>query len=196
MDFNTLLSVTQQQFSVEDYVYEDYFIENYDLSLYEVQSPFISKFMSGRSKSEIRKVSTAPLSIKDVEMNSEVFQEYVKLIYEDRNKISFNPDIFITNNDNTRLATNDFRIILNEGGSKKIPLFIKHKVASICILLLIGYMDEPIAYNLIKDLVKDYCILDMTFQAKGFVYVNFLNSSINKNFKYKGLIRHGDNLSK
>lgn len=179
--------------------YESYFISNYDFSLYELTQDIIQNFIYRRKQDFIpNKIFDLPNinTISDM-TNNNLLVNYIEQIYESNTLKTINPDYFITNDDKTRLMTKDLRVVLNEGNIKKsIPIGIKYKIASLCLLVLTGSLEEPAFVNIVEDLIKGYGVSEITYQAKGFVYINFITKQVSKeNLNYK-LVFSGKSIGK
>lgn len=190
IEYPELIAYSQRGFEMTDNKYNDYFISNYDFSLFERVTNIINRLIPNKDdNSKFIKIVDLPNINLISDKDNLLLIDYVNMIYSSDKHITINPDYFLLNDDNSRLITKDLRIILNENGSGKIPKHIKHKVASLCLLMLVGQLDEPSGQHLINELIKGYGVAELTYQAKGFLYINFLSKSVDKSFEYRGLFR-------
>lgn len=172
-----------------DNTYKSYFISKYDFSLYELTKKTLLHIADRMDNYFVKKIINLPNIEEISSMNNIDFSRYVEMIHETDKFIILNPDYFVANKDDSRILSKDLRIVVNESLAGKIPISIKYKIASLCLLMLIGILDEPIGLNLINDLLSNYGVANIVYLAKGFLYIDLISKKVSRDFQFKGTLQ-------
>jgi hypothetical protein len=165
---------------ISEIVSED-FILSFDFSIQKYQPGWVFGFPN-----RFKDVETI-FELKDATevLNKEDLLEfYVDEIMDKPYKRRFmHIDNFCFSKDRTKVATKNFRILIDDL-SGKVPRDELLHIASIASLMLSGKLEYTIGYDYICDIMKKYGYTKFTFQENGYLHIDLGNRL--KGPKYKG----------
>jgi hypothetical protein len=167
-------------------IVDEEFIRTFDLSIQEFQPKrlFASKqrFVDIQTLFEINDVTK--------QLHDEVLWEnFIDTILEHSNNKKFiSIDNFCFSKDRTKVATKDFRILIDDL-SGKIPKDEMLHVATIASLMLAGKFNIVHGYDYIMDIMKKYGYTSFSYQGKGYLHVSLGNSQNTISYKDPGRVK-------
>lgn len=149
-------------------VINDKFILTYDLSLYKY-----NRNMFKRSINQLFYVNDG----ENFMINSQNLNNYINIILDTTDYIKFmNPNNFAFNEDFHRIASFDFRILIDDLTGKVTKEDLLH-IASISSLILSGKIDVPIGYQHIIDYLEKKGEVVQNFSLNGYMHIKILKKT-------------------
>lgn len=166
--FSDLIHLTYQKLlndldlnALSNIVVDDYLL-SLDLSIY--------KYNKGLFKSGIVEVLKVDNNI-DLISDSSLFAEYLKIILNPDEGIKFmNPNNFAFTDDMSRIASFDFRILIDDLTGKVTKEELLH-IATISSLMLSGKIDIPIGYQMIIDCLEKKGQVTQSYSSSGYLHI-------------------------
>lgn len=161
-------------------IVSEQFIRSFDLSVQQFQYDSIFGFRKRfRDIETILEVNNNPIFL----MDENLLKNYQEILMEPSVYKKFmHIDNFCFSKDNSKLATKDFRVLIDDL-SGSVPRDELLNVASIASLMLSGYIDYTIGYDYIIEIMKKYGYTEFTFQERGYIHIK-LGDKTNE-FKYR-----------
>lgn len=167
---------------LSEIVFEE-FIHSFDFSVQQFQLRGLFGF-----RKQFRDIKTL-FELKD---SNELFtdekklEEYIDILFEDSGTKKFmSIDNFCFSKDRTKIATKDFRILIDDL-SGIVPKDEMLHIATIASLMLSGGIEYPIGYDYIVSVMKKYGYTTFTFQEKGYLHINLGDGKDSLIFKQPG----------
>lgn len=174
----TLLNVDQlAKIVIEDYV------KTIDFSL-----QYYKKGLFGINMERSKNIKTL-FKVKDsseVTMNSDTLKKYIDILMQTDPEYKFMTiDNFAFSEDKHRIATMDFRILVDDL-SGKVPKWILLHAASIATAMLSGLLEYAIGYDHIVSMMDRYGYTKFSYQSNGYLRLVISKDKVefNRNFEY------------
>lgn len=138
------------------------YFRNIDLSLYH----FKDRTFSFDKIVKLFDVDNSNLVQDDSKM-----KEYFNILIDRKDNIKFmNPDSFVFSELSNKIATYDFRILIDDDTGKVNKRDMLH-VASIAKLALSGLIEIPICHQEIEDYLSKYGEVEIKFSSNGYLHL-------------------------
>jgi hypothetical protein len=96
---------------------------------------------------------------------------FIEVMFENSDRKKFlNVNNFNFSRDGTKIATVDFRVLVDDLSGKVSKEELLH-IASIASMMLTGIIEYPIGYSYIIDFMKKHGYTEFTFQENGYLHI-------------------------
>jgi hypothetical protein len=101
-----------------------------------------------------------------------IMYDYCRILMDDTqvNKFSINLDNFIFSDDDSTLASKDYRIIIKDF-TGDVPNHILLHLSTVALMLLSGNCEQSMAYDYINIIMRKYGKVEFTFQFNGYLHI-------------------------
>lgn len=151
--------------SISKVVVEDY-IRNFDLTIQYLSSKGIFGYNKNKELVTLFEFDNS----SDIINNLNDRTNYINTILDFRSKKFMNINNFCFNKDGTRIATKDFRILVDDTRGA-IPREEQLHIISVATLMLSGIIEYPIGCDFIKTKMKKYGLTDFIYQENGYLHI-------------------------
>lgn len=166
MDSDKILTLTGLN-DVSNLINEN-FINSYNLTI-----QYIERGLFGR-KGKVKTLFEVDGKYQDV-IND---KNYVDIIMEDvREKRFIKIDNFAFNNDYSRIASKDFRVLVDDLNGN-VPRDVLLHVASVATLMLSNKLEIPIGYDYITEFMKKYGYTEFKYNSNGYLHITLKENSL------------------
>lgn len=163
MDFNKLIKLVKES-GLDNIISSDYVLRlNIDLQRYETR-------LFGMNSPNL----ITDIEVKDASMlleNAKLKYEYIGTLLDTNKFVYFiSKDNFGFNKFNNRIATIDFRVLIDDRNGK-VPFNKLLHVASVASLMLSGVISYPVGYEHITQFMRRYGYTNFTYQSNGYLHI-------------------------
>jgi hypothetical protein len=166
---------------ISQIVVPDY-LSGIDLTCFTTDRSVIPGFIRRNKDTKINKL----FSVKDsseILNNNNNKQGYIRALLDPDKKIFLNPKYFNYRDDRSRIATSDFRVLIDVIGKKPSEEEILH-IATVALCMLVGIVPIPYGRQYIITFMNRYGYTEFSFMENGFIRIKIKNnmSSITTNY--------------
>jgi hypothetical protein len=163
------------------------FIRSFDFSIQQFYNKglfgFRKQFSDIKTLFELKDASQIFISEQNLE-------DYLDILFEPSTSKKFmNIDNFCFSKDRTKIATKDFRILIDDL-SGIVPKDEMLNIATVASLMLSGHLEYAIGYDYIVDVMKKYGYTTFTFQEKGYIHINLGDNIDAPKYKRTGGVKN------